>query len=271
MPQQTSGSLGAIHAITAANRDSWNQIAPKRDGQPASLFREGGSTLEARERELAGDVTDKRILQLACSTGDEVLSWANLGANAIGADISEVAIGKAMRKAAEAGIRAEFHCADMFDLPAGLTGLDLIYLSWGAICWAPDLDLLAGIIAERLRPQGAVLISDHHPLWEVLTVRGENHLTITGDYFGRATPRNSPDEAKQPTGARGETETPSFAAFVWPVSDVVMSLVRAGLRLDAFFEAPEPAIYADLGDAAAHIPAYYTIKATKTTPAPTSF
>jgi 2-polyprenyl-3-methyl-5-hydroxy-6-metoxy-1,4-benzoquinol methylase len=271
MSRQTSGSLGAIHAITAANRANWNRIAPKRDGQPASLFRDGGSTLAACERELAGDVTGKRILHLACSTGDEVLSWANLGATAIGADISEVAIGKAMRKAADAGINAEFHRADMFDLPAGLTGLDLIYLSWGAICWAPDLDVLAGIIAERLRPQGSVLISDHHPLWEVLTVRGENHLTITGDYFGRATPRNSPDKAKQPTGARGETEAPSFAAFVWPVSDVVMSLVRAGLRLDAFFEAPEPAIYADLGDAAAYIPAYYAIKATKTTPAPTSF
>jgi len=270
MPQQTSGSLGVIHAITAANRDSWNQIAPKRDGQPASLFRDGGSTLTACERELAGDVKGKRILHLACSTGDEVLSWANLGANAIGADISDVAIGKAMHKAADAGIHAEFHRADMFDLPPGLTDLDLIYLSWGAICWAPDLDVLAGIITGRLRPQGSVLISDHHPLWEVLTVRGENHLTITGDYFGRATPRNSPDQAKQPIGAHGKTEAPAFAAFVWPVSDVVMSLVRAGLRLDAFFEAPEPAIYADLGDASAHIPAYYAIKATKTASVRTS-
>jgi hypothetical protein len=87
--QQTSSALGAIHAITAANRDNWNQIAPNRDGRPASLFRDGGSTLAAFERELAGDVTGKRILQLACSAGDEVLSWANLGANAIGADISE--------------------------------------------------------------------------------------------------------------------------------------------------------------------------------------
>ena len=270
MPQQISESLAALRAITAANRDSWNRIAPKREVEPASLFSGGGSTLEAYERELAGDVTGKRLLHLACSNGDEVLSWANLGADAIGADISDVAIGKARRKAADAGIHAEFHRADMFELPPDLTALDLIYLSWGAICWAPDLDALAGIIAQRLRPRGSALISDHHPLWEILTVRGENHLTVTGDYFGRGTPRNSPDAAKQPVGARGETETPSFAAFVWPVSDVVMSLLRAELRLDAFFEAPEPAIYADLGAAAAHIPAYYAIKATKADPAPAS-
>src|SRR5262245_9213278 len=131
MPRQSSEPSekpGTIHAITAANRSSWNRIAPKRDGRPATHFRDGGSTLEACERELAGDVTDKRVLQLACSTGDEVLSWANLGANAIGADISEVAIGKALHKAADAGIPAEFHCADMFDLLAELTDLDLIHL-----------------------------------------------------------------------------------------------------------------------------------------------
>jgi hypothetical protein len=84
---------------------------------PASFFRGGGSTLEDWERELAGDVAGKRVLHLACSNGDEVLSWANLGAIAIGADISEVAIGKAARKAGDAGIVAEFHRADMFDLP----------------------------------------------------------------------------------------------------------------------------------------------------------
>ena len=264
VPEQIPPGSEAVHAITAANRDGWNQIAPRRDGKPAALFRDGGSTLAAYERELAGDVTGKRILQLACSTGDEVLSWANLGADAIGADISDVAIGKARRKAIDAGIRAEFHRADMFDLPAELTDLDLIYLSWGAICWAPDLDVLAGIIAQRLRPRGSALICDHHPLWEVLSVRGENHLAVTRDFFGRGTPSTSPDRLKQPLGARDDPEAPSFAAFVWPVSDVVMSLVRAGLRLDAFFEAAEPAIYPDLGHAAEHIPAYYAIKATKT-------
>jgi hypothetical protein len=66
---------------------------------------------------------------------------------------------------------------------------------------------------------------------------------------------------------RGEADVPEFAAFVWPVSDIVMALVRTGLRLDAYFEGPEPAIYAGLGDAAAHIPAYYVVKATKTAPA----
>lgn len=264
MSQQASAGAARLRAITAQNRDSWNQIAPRRHGEPAAFFRDGGSTVEDYERELAGDVTGKRVLHLACSNGDEVLSWANLGATAIGADISEVAIARAVRKADQAGIAAEFHRADMLDLPAELTDLDLIYLSFGVICWVPDLDVLAGIIARRLRQNGSVLICDHHPLWEVLTVRGDNRLTVTSDYFGRGRPRDPPDDAKRPAGARGHADPPQFAAFVWPVSDVVMSLVRAGLRLEAFVEDAEPAIYPGLGGAARHIPARYVIKATKT-------
>jgi hypothetical protein len=69
--------------------------------------------------------------------------------------------------------------------------------------------------------------------------------------------------AKRPVGARGEDEAPSFSVFVWPTSDVVMALLDAGLRLDAFFEASEPAVYAGHGDVASSLPAYYVIKATK--------
>lgn len=42
-----------------------------------------------------------------------------------------------------------------------------------------------------------------------------------------------------------------------------MAFIGAGLRLDAYFEAAEPTIYAGLGEAAACLPAYYVIKATK--------
>jgi hypothetical protein len=125
-----------ISAITEANRVSWNQIAGRRHGNPADFYRDNGVSLEDFERELAGDVTGRRVLQLACSHGDEVLSWANLGATAVGIDISDVAIESAKRKAAEATIAAEFRQADIFELPADLTEFDLIYFSWGAICWA---------------------------------------------------------------------------------------------------------------------------------------
>jgi SAM-dependent methyltransferase len=251
-----------MDAIAAINRAAWNSIAPRRTGLPISFFRSGGVCLEPFEIDLAGDVTGKAVLQLACSFGDEVLSWANLGAVATGVDISDVAIASARDRAAQAGIAATFHQADMLDLPDDLTGFDLVYLSWGALCWARDLTALAAAVSARLRPGGAVLLCEHHPLWEVLAVRDENHLAVAGDYFGRGTPHLNQDEAKRPEGARGNPNAPHFLPFVWPVSDVVTALLGAGLRLDTFVEAPEPTLYDGLGDAATHLPAYYVIKAT---------
>jgi 2-polyprenyl-3-methyl-5-hydroxy-6-metoxy-1,4-benzoquinol methylase len=252
-----------VSSITAINRAGWNRIANMRSGLPIERFRTGGICLEPFEVELAGDVEGKAVLQLACSYGDEVLSWANLGATVTGIDISDVAIETARERAARARIKADFRQADMLDLPEELADFDLIYLSWGALCWVPDLAILAGVIAGRLRPGGALLLCEHHPVWEVLAVRGDNQLAVAGDYFGRERPNVDQDDAKRPEGARGEPGAPAFLPFVWPVSDVVMALLNAGLRLEKLSEVPEPGLYGGLGESAEHLPAYYVIKATK--------
>jgi 2-polyprenyl-3-methyl-5-hydroxy-6-metoxy-1,4-benzoquinol methylase len=254
--------VSSLRSITQSNRDSWNQIHSARPGRPPSFFASGGSVLEDFEIELAGDVTGKRVLQLACSCGDEALSWASRGADVTGIDISGVAIDLAREKSMSTGIAVDFRRADIFDLPADLTGFDLIYCSWGAICWIPDLTVFAGIVAGRLRPGGSILLAEHHPVWEILAVRGSDHLAVRGDYFSRTTPRAEIDNAKLPTGARDNPNAPEFSSFVWPASDVVMSLLTAGLRLDAFLEVSEPDLFPNL-TFAAHLPAIYVIKATQ--------
>lgn len=252
-----------LRDITRANRVSWDQIHYARPGLPADFFASGGSALEDFEVAEAGVVSGQRVLQLACSCGDQALSWALLGAEVTGVDISDVAISMARSKASEAGIPVTFRQADILDLPADLTGLDLIYLSWGAICWVPDLTVFARLVADRLAPGGSVVLAEHHPAWEVLAVAGPNHLTVTADYFGRTTPRATIDNAKLPTGARNNPAAPTFTAFIWPTSDIITALLAAGLHLAAFREFPVPDLYADLGPAASHLPATYLIKATR--------
>jgi SAM-dependent methyltransferase len=252
-----------LHDITESNRASWNQIHNARPGEPASYFANGGSTLDADELAVAGSVQGRRVLHLACSCGEEALSWAQLGAEVTGVDISEVAIAMAREKSATAGIPVDFRRADMMDLPASLTGFDLIYLSWGAICWVPDLTVFATLIADRLTPGGSLLLSEHHPVWEVLTVQGPNHLSVTEDYFTRSTPCARADNSKLPTGARDNPDAPDFTAYIWTPSDIITALLAAGLTLTAFQESPAPEMYAGLGPTAAHLPATYLIKATR--------
>ncbi|WP_350279959.1 class I SAM-dependent methyltransferase [Kribbella sp. HUAS MG21] len=249
--------------ITGFNRASWNQIHPDRPGRPASYFAGGGTTLSPAELAAAGDVRGRRVLQLACSCGDDALSWANLGASVVGADISEVAIAMATEKSVAAGVPVEFVRADMLDLPSSLTGFDVIYLSWGAICWVPDLNTFATSVAHRLTPGGSILIADHHPIWEILSVQGPNHLTVTADYFARTTPRATIDNPKLPTGARDNPDAPTFTAFIWPPSDIVTALLSAGLTLTAFQESAVPEMYDGLGAASAHLPATYLIHAAR--------
>jgi len=247
---------------TAVNRRGWNAIAPRRPGQPAAFFAAGGLDLDDDELRLVGDLHGRRVLQLACSSGDQVLSFANLGADATGIDIADVAIDAARAKAAEAGIRARFQRADVYDLPAGLTGFDLVAISAGGLCWMPDLDGFARVVADRLAPGGAVLVAEHHPLWEVLAVAGENRLAVSTDYFGRSTPViGDLDDAKRPVGARGRTDVPEFRSFLWPVGDVVTALLGAGLRIDALVERPDPEMWSGLGDAGARLPATYLVRA----------
>ncbi|HEY3560855.1 MAG TPA: class I SAM-dependent methyltransferase [Kribbella sp.] len=252
--------------VTESNRLSWNQIHHARPGEPASYFVDGGTTLSPEELAAAGDVRGRRVMQLACSCGDEALSWSQLGASVTGVDISEVAIAMAVEKSTATGIPVDFVRADMVALPDTLTDFDLIAMSWGAMCWVPDVTAFAASIAGRLKPGGSILIADHHPVWEVLAVRGANHVEVTADYFARTTPppRAAIDNAKLPVGARDNPAAPTtFVAFVWPPSDIITALLAAGLTLTAFQEAPVAEMYAGLGPTATYLPATYLIHATR--------
>jgi SAM-dependent methyltransferase len=251
--------MDRILAHTRSNRISWNEIAPARPQLPPEFFQRGGTTLDDFEPGLLPDVAGKRLLHLACANGNESISWAVLGASVTGVDISDVAIESANALAQATGADARFIAADMYDLPPTLRDFDVIYASWGVVCWLPDLDEWAQMIADRLRPGGTFLLNEHHPIWEVLGVRRLGEVAVTVDYFGRDRPTEQTyDQTKRPTGSTPET---SFDAFLWPVSEVVMSLMRAGLRIDEFFEAPAPKMYDGLGEAATWLPGIYVIKA----------
>ena len=150
-------------AYTRSNRISWNTIAPARASQPAEFFLRGGSTLEDFEADLLPDLDGKRMLHLACANGVDSISWALRGASVTGVDISDVAIESASALARETAADAHFVAADMYEMPAELRDFDVIYASWGVVCWLPDLDRWAHIVVERLRSGGTFLLCEHHP------------------------------------------------------------------------------------------------------------
>jgi len=249
-------------AVTAANRLGWNKIAARRNAEPAAFFLAGNTTLDEVEIQFLPDVRSKSLLHLACANGNDSLSWAARGASVTGIDISDVAIRIAQATAEATGMDARFRVADVYNLPADLGRFDIVYMSWGGICWMPDLQRWAETGRDLLRPGGIFALFEHHPLWEILSVH-DGKLSVVGDYFSRQ-PRDieHTDAAKRPTGCGGDGDA-DLTSFVWPVSDVLTALTGAGLSIDRFTEGSLAAMYEGLGSQAAFLPAYYAVLASK--------
>lgn len=256
---------------TAQNRAAWNRVAESRRSllSPPLFFAEGGVTLEPAEIQAMGPVRGKRLLHLQCASGNDTLSWAVLGADVTGVDISDVAVAIAAEQALAAGLDVRFHAADVYDLPPHLRagGFDAVYTGGGAVCWLPDLAVWADVVAGCLRSGGVALVCDHHPVWETVAVTGSG-VVVTADYFGRGTPRGEPmHPVNAPSGAGMQDD---YVSFVWPLGDVVTALAGAGLRIELVAEQSEPAIFLkssgaseEMRRAASRLPAWYALRARK--------
>ncbi len=233
---------------TERNRIAWDAVAERRRANcpPPAFFAAGGSTLGPEETAAFGDVSGLRVLNLQCSSGNDALSLAAMGAEVVGVDISTGAIRIAREQAAAAGLTADFLAHDVYQLPDRLqdSSFDVVYSTAGIICWLPDLDRWARIVAAALRPGGRLLLDEHHPVWETATVRPEGGVDLTQDYFSRHRPvAASTGDPGKAAHAGGEPLVMDTVTFLWPLGDVVTALAGAGLRLVSLQERPVPQMY----------------------------
>jgi SAM-dependent methyltransferase len=212
--------------------DAWTGIHRDSAFYDIDAFLSGESSLNGIEREAVGDVRGKRLLHLQCHFGMDTLSWARLGAEVTGVDFSPKAIEAARELAAQAGIEAEFLCADVTQLPAEWSGrFDIVFTSYGVLPWLPDLSPWAATIARVLRPGGVLHLVDFHPLTGMLDDDGR---TLRHPYFHASEPdRYEVEGSYADPGADFRHE-----AFEWAhgLSDVLMSLIRAGLSIRELHE-----------------------------------
>lgn len=254
-------SIVSFSEVVSQNREYWERLAPHRHGEPVEFFSDGGSALTDDELAAVGDVRGRRVLQLACSVGDEALTFAQRGADVTAVDIAPSHLATGRAKAEALGLDVTFVLQDMMTLDPEITGFDVIYISWGGLCWVPSLTEWTRLVADRLNPGGVLVISEHHPLWEILTVRGENALSVSGDYFGVGRDGYAdPLKAPQITRTLGTPDIP-HRSFVWSISSVVTAVITAGLTVRSLQEAPVEEMYPGLGEQAMSIPATYLLTA----------
>jgi len=196
-------------------------------------FKAGEQSLRPPELALVGDPAGKRLLHLQCHFGLDTLSWARLGAEVTGVDISPASIAAARDIAAELGLDATFICEDVQSLGEPEEHFDLVISSYGVVCWLSSLPAWAGTVARSLRPGGRFVMVEFHPILEVLH---PGKVSGTGRYFGVGEPA-----AHFSTGTYADPSAPiSYWERRWQhtVADVTSALTEAGLALRDFQEYP---------------------------------
>lgn len=225
------------------NRAWWDERVPLHvasDLYDVDSFRAGRDTVEPFEAALLGDVTGQRLAHLQCHFGLDTMSWArNHGASAVGLDFSAPAVEAANALATELAIDARFVCADVYDAVTALGGerFDVVYTGLGAINWLPDLGSWAKVVAGLLRPGGRLLLSEFHPFAWVFGDEGAatDPGLVEHDYFDAAG-QVFDDGGGTYADLSAVTANDRTVEHQHPLSEILGSLLGAGLTLEAFEE-----------------------------------
>lgn len=225
-----------------ANRALWNAWTPIN---LASAFYDVEAFAAGRGRDLdpislagPGDVRGRTLLHLQCHFGMDTIRWARRGATVTGVDFAETAVAAARALAARMGVPAVFVHSDLYELPARLTGrFDVVFTSHGVLCWLPDLDGWARVIAHFLAPGGLFYIVEIHPLLQCFDDRAAApDLRLRYPYF------HGPEPVREEhPGCYSAPHAPiTSVEHLWlhPLGDVIGALTRAGLWVEAFEEYP---------------------------------
>lgn len=190
-------------------------------------FKAGNSALREIERAELTDVRGKRLLHLQCHFGLDTLSWVREGAICTGVDISPAAIKAARNLADELALPAEFVCTDVYSYQRlNIEPFDIVFSSYGAICWLPDLTRWAEIVASNLAPDGRFYLVEFHPIYDLLA--GYSYFT-----------QKEPDIDEEGTYTEnGEQAVARLATWAHPLSRVLNALIAAGIRIECVNEYP---------------------------------
>lgn len=216
------------------NKKTWNE---KTDFHVDSEFYRNEEFLKGRtslndiELNLLGDIKGKSILHLQCHFGQDTLSFARMGAQATGVDLSDKAIVKAKEFNEQLNLNAKFICCDIYNLPNHLDEqFDIVFTSYGTIGWLPDLDKWANVVSRFLKPRGKFILADFHP---IVWMFDNDFKEVFYSYF------NVEPIIEEETGtyankdAEIETKT-----ITWnhPTSEVLNALIQSGLQINSFNE-----------------------------------
>jgi SAM-dependent methyltransferase len=229
----------------ALNRANWDERVPIHLAAPIydpAPLRAGLARKNAIEEAELGSVDGLRLLHLQCHFGRDTLILAQRGATVVGLDFSPPAIAAARALAEELGLadHARFVEADLYDAADAIrepASFDRVYVTWGAICWLPDIAGWARIVAHFLRPGGSLYLAEGHPaalVFDDAVCQPDGRPGFFAPYF-----HSEPlvlDEVTDYADPDARLANARTCQWIHPIGGVVTALISAGLRLDWLHE-----------------------------------
>lgn len=241
--------------IAEQNRRSWNEAVRAHEshrGNVVPFLREGGSTLFPEEVGLLGDVAGRNVAHLMCGAGGDSVSLASLGASVVGVDVSDEAVDAARKLSTDSEIPARFERAEVYEwLEAARREerrFDVVFASYGVVCWLSDLERWAKGISSILDEFGGrFVLVEFHPFaamfdeeWNLarnyLSEGAERDEGGVGDYVGESGGGLAPSGFVE--GVEDFENPESCHLFRWGVGDVVSAVVGAGMGVEVLREYP---------------------------------
>lgn len=103
----------------------------------------------------------KRMLEVGCGMGTDLLQFARGGAEVFGIDLTSHGAGLTKKRLELYGFEGKLSVADSETLPFADNSFDLVY-SWGVIHHTPDTSAAAKEIMRVCKPGGRVIVMLYH-------------------------------------------------------------------------------------------------------------
>ncbi len=211
------------------NKIAWNKRTPihiDSEFYNNTDFKKGKCSLKKIELDEIGDVKNKKLLHLQCHFGQDSISFARMGAKVTGVDFSTIAINKAQRISQELNIDVNFIESNILELNINQR-FDIIFSSYGAIGWIPDLIKWGSIISSHLKKGGLFLLTEFHPFLELIKNSGY-------DYFYNPVPDIEINKGSYTDG--GKQLLTKTCWWNHSLMDIFNALEANGLKLTGFKE-----------------------------------
>ena len=232
-----------IKNITENNREAWNQALgyhQKARGNAlqigfanpdfTTLNRDCDDVLIDKLQKI--NISGKTISQLPCNNGRELLSFMRFGAKeAIGFDISDVAIDEAKQLAEISGLNAKFERVNILEIDNRFDKyFDFIYISEGSLQWFPNLNEYFSVVSRLLKKGGEILIFEIHPIAYLF----ENEFSSENQNYFNKGPYNYKCGIDYVGGVQYEAKECFW--FLHKMSDVINAVLQNGIIITEFSE-----------------------------------